>query len=246
MAIDPFLTGIASAGISSAAGLLGGFMNRGLSQRDAMQAQSEFALRQYRDQLKQGPRWEQQGLARAGINPMLPFAKGGAVGPTGFTPGIAPPINPGQDFGRAVSAGLSSAGDLARTTAGVQKTFAEISQIAASIKQTEASTSLTVQQKANAVAEQRRIFADEVLKIGQAVLNSEQVKNLEAHREVLNSQAAINKWLELSEKARSELQAAGVPLAEADADFYESWFGEFLRWIERSKAAINPFQKGLR
>lgn len=237
---------IAAAGVSSAAGLLGGFLNRGLSQRDAMQAQSEFALRQYRNQLKEGPRWEQQGLARAGINPMLPFARGGAVGPTGFTPSIAPAINPGQDLGRGVSSGLSSAADIARTQAGVKKTFAEVDQIASNIQKIQADTSLTVQQKANATAEERRIFADEVLKIGQSVLNSEQVKNLQASRELLGSQLAINKWIEISEKARSELQAAGVPLAQADEDFYKSTFGQFLRWLERSKAAINPFQKGLR
>lgn len=110
-----------AAGISSAAGLVGGFMNRGLSQRDLMQAQSEFALRHRRDELKFSPTWEMQGLRRAGINPMLPYSNGGAPNPSGFSPGIAAPINPGMDLAGSVSAGVSSAIDLFRTEAQVEE-----------------------------------------------------------------------------------------------------------------------------
>lgn len=225
---------VAAAGITSAAGLLGGFMNRGMSQRDAMWMQNEVA-RNYADwSAKHLPKAQMLGLKKAGINPMLPYANGGSPPIQQMTPSIAPAINPGEDLAQGVSSGVSSAIDLFRSEGQVAKMFAEIDNIVAN-------TGLTEQQTVNATAEQRRIFADEVLKIGQAVLNSEQVTLLQTNRELLESQIAINKWRELYEKSHSELAAAGVPLAEADAEFYQSRFGEFLRWLERMKDSINPF-----
>lgn len=232
---------LGAAGINSAAGLLGGFMNRGLSQRDAMQAQSEFAIEHRRKELLHSPEWEMQGLRRAGINPMLPYAKGGAPNPSGFSPGVTAPINPGQFLPQGVASGLSSAADFMRTEAQVKKTFADIDKIAAEIPGIHASTALTGQQRINAVAEQRRIFADEVLKIGQSVLNSEQLKNLQAQRNLLETEIAINAWREASEEAHAKLLASGIPLAQADSEFYESWFGKFLRYMEKGKDAVNPF-----
>lgn len=97
-------------------------MNRGLSQRDAMQAQSEFALRHQREQLLNMPKYELMGLRRAGINPMLPYANGGGPNVSGsFSPGIAAPINPGQDLAQGVASGVSSAIDLYRTEAQVEE-----------------------------------------------------------------------------------------------------------------------------
>lgn len=234
---------VAAAGISSGAGLLGGFLNRGRSQRDLMWDQAQVSEYLWDRQLRTGPEKEMEGLRRAGINPMLPYANGGSPAGAGglAMPGIAAAVNPGQFLGPSTSSGISSAIDAFRSEATVKKTFAEISQIGAQIKNIEASTSLTQQQKINAVAEQRRIFADEVLKIGQSVLNSEQVKTLQSQRDLLESQTAINKWTELTEEARSQMVQAGIPLAQADQEFYETVYGQFLRWLERTKDAVNPF-----
>lgn len=118
--MDPaWLTGGAAV-VNSAAGLLGGVFNRGLSQRDAMQAQSEFSLRHQRQQLKLAPGWEMKGLRDAGINPMLPFANGGkAAGGQGITPGIAAPVNPVAEAMQGVQAGIATALEVFRTMADV-------------------------------------------------------------------------------------------------------------------------------
>lgn len=111
---------VGAAGVSSAAGLLGGIMNRGLSQRDAMQAQSEFSLRHQRQQLKLAPGWEMKGLRDAGINPMLPYANGGSpAGGQGITPGIAAPVNPVAEAMAGVQAGIATALEVYRTMADV-------------------------------------------------------------------------------------------------------------------------------
>lgn len=239
---ESIFQGAGTAGISTALSLGAGFLNRGLSQRDAMQAQADIAHDAWKRRLLAGPISEVEGLRRAGINPLLRYGSGGSGLAPGYSmPGIAPAVNPGAFLSQGVASGVSSAVDLFRAEGQVMKNFAEVDKIASEIAQIQASTELTVQQKENAIADQRRIFADEVLKIGQSVLNSEQLKILDAQRDVLESQAAINKWVELSEIARAQLAEAGVPLAEADAAFYETLYGKFLRYLERTKDAINPF-----
>lgn len=114
-----WLTGGAAA-VNSAVGLFGAISNRGLSQRDAMQAQSEFGLRHQREQLLNMPRYEVMGLKRAGINPMLPYAGGGSnAGVSGMTPGITAPVNPAADAAAAIQAGIATALEVAKTLADI-------------------------------------------------------------------------------------------------------------------------------
>lgn len=44
--------------------------------------------------------------------------------------------------------------------------------------------------------------------------------------------------MEISERARSRLAEAQIPLAEADEEFYQGWYGEFLRWVGRHSAEV--------
>lgn len=161
---------------------------------------------------------------------MLPYAHGGTPPVQSLTPSIAAPINPGQGLA-GVPGAVSSAVSAYQAEAQVKKLFADVDKVVAE-------TGLVGQQTRNATAEERRIFADEVLKIGQSILNSEQVKVLQANEALLNSQAAINKWRELSEKYRSRLAEAQIPLAEADEEFYNTWYGEFLRWVGRHSSEV--------
>lgn len=233
---------VLAAGVSSAAGLAGGFLNRGLSQRDAMQAQSEFALRHQREQLLNMPRYEVQGLKRAGINPMLPYANGGGPSTSGsFTPGIAAPINPGFDLGASVGRGVSSAIDMKRTNSQVALQGSQVSEIAARINEINARTDLTKQQRENATVELRRIFADTMLKNAQGVLSSEQIKTLQAQRELIQSQAAVSKWTQLVEEARARMAKAGIPQAEGRAEIYSSAWGRFFQWLNEAGRSANPF-----
>lgn len=239
---ESLLQGAIGTGLSSAAGLLGGFMNRGLSQRDAMAAQNEFAMRAFRDQLKFGPRWEIMGLRNAGINPMLHYSKGhGGVNPNYALPAIAPPVNPGQFLPQGVEKGLSTAVDYMQTKSNIGKQAVEVQRLLAEIPQIEASTRLTDQQKEVAVAEARRIWADEQLKIAQSVLSSEEVKKLHANIDLIRSEIGINTWTEVYEKAHARMAELGIPIAEADAKFWASAYAQWLRAIEHTKDAINPF-----
>lgn len=248
---DPttWFSGPLSAGISSAAGLLGGFMNRGLSQRDAMQAQMEFAYENWKRQLLAGPTKEIAGLRRAGVNPMLAYAKGGAGPNASFAmPSIAPPINPGMDIQRALSSGVTSAIDLYRAEgqveqmgAAVRKMDKEIGKIDAEIAKINADTSLSEEQRKLAISNQHKAFAEEVLAFARANLTKDESDHLRANIAVLQSQEAINAWRALSEEAHARLSQAGVPRAEADEEFWDTLYGRFLRWVEHSKDAINPF-----
>ena len=236
-----------AAGINSAAGLLGGFMNRGLSQRDAMAAQSDFARKDFRWQNWYGPKFEQKGLKLAGINPMLRYGKGGSMTPASFNrPGIAQPINPGMYLAQSVGQGISSAIDAVRTGAQVEqmgeqarKLSAETDRIAYEINKIQADTTLSVAQRELAVANKHKAFADEVLSFARSSLTKDQSEQLQAHTKVLKTQAGINAFIKAREEAVAALRQADIPLAQADAAFYDTWFGQFIRYLDN---IVNPVQ----
>lgn len=116
--------------MNSAAGLLGMFGGRGKSERDLMWEQAkvgEWVRQKNLLGLQQSPGHVRLGLLKAGVNPMLPYANGGSgpVGAPGAMPSIAAPYNRMEPVMRGLQAGVSSALEVARTLADIDKKKAE-------------------------------------------------------------------------------------------------------------------------
>lgn len=179
--------------------------------------------------------WQVEDLRKAGLNPILAARQG--AGPA--LPGSVIPVQNvygGIDLGvgDAVNSGVSAfkaETERKKTDVEVEKIGQEVGKVVAEIANIRAATNLSVQQRENAEAELKRIFADTVIKNGQGVLASEQIK-------LVQSEVAINKWIAELEKARARLAQTELPRAIADEEIYNTAFGEVLKWIDRVRSSV--------
>lgn len=233
--MDPIISGALIGGLGQiGSGVLGVFGRRGPSERDLMWEQQKIS--QYSAQNL--PRYHVQGLKRAGLNPMLAVTQGL---PHAAFPGVAAPVDKYGGIAQAVGGAVHSGLEAYRASSEVAKRGVEIGRLTAEIANINASTELTMAQKQNANAELGRIFADTVLKNAQSAHESEKIKLVKENMDLIRSEVAINKWLEIVEELRVEMLRADIPYHEAGKDFYDSAFGRFMRWVEATKNAINPF-----
>lgn len=225
----------------SLAGTLASSAMRASGQRDAnaaniaiAQANREFQERSYKHRYQ----WQLEDMRKAGLNPMLSARLGAGDALHGS---VIPVQNVYGQFEAGVGDAVKSAVDIYRAdtekekvTQEVAKMGQEMVRIGEEVKKIRADTAVSQQERVNREAELRRIFADTVVKNAQGVLTSEQIK-------LVQSQVAINKWVEIIEQVQSEMAQAHLPRAEADEAFYSTAMGRFFRWIERAKDALNPF-----
>ena len=151
-------------------------------------------------------------LRAAGLNPIL-AAKGG------FSPGGTPSAAIAQvpNYGQAVASGLTSATDAGRAP----------SQVA-----------LAKQQKQVANAVEAKELANEKKVVSETDLNRTLGKESITRAAYYKAQEAAGVANARQTNAMARQTELGIPLAEADAEFYNTPAGKFLRWVERGSSAL--------
>ena len=221
--------------------MVGSYLSyRGAASANALNRQLARENREFQERAyKHRYQWTMADMRAAGLNPML-AATAGVSGsfPTGT---VIPMQNVFGHAGDSIGDAVSSAVDVFRAEtegrvrgAQVERLGADLTKIAVEVDQIKASTELTREQKDNAIAERQRIWADMFLKHAQVDLNEHQ-------RSLIQSEIAINKWSEIVERLSAEMMESALPRRLAEEDLYETAYGRFLHWLERSKDAINPF-----
>lgn len=209
------------AALGGGGSLLGGlsslFGSRGQSQADLMSLQLSTAQSMRRWELENGPALEMAGLRRAGINPMLRYGSGGSGVPMGgFTPTVAAPYNRFQGFadaiggiGESVSSAFRSFAGGERDTAETSRTRAEVAlRLPAEVARIQADTSLTYQQRKNAIVERGRILADTLLTEAQARLPAAQMEVFRAQIGLMGAQTVLAEWQQALTAAQSDVAGA--------------------------------------
>lgn len=223
MAIDPFFGSVASAGISSAGGLLGGFLSRpNHSQRDLMYIQNDI----WREQMGARYPLEVRSLRRAGLNPILavknsppPTSAGGAPHP--YT----------DPVGAALGKAASSAGQAVRQGMELDRIKAETKNIKEQNRQIRATT--------------ENIAANTALTTAKTVTEGLQPSVIEINNTLNTAKSARERQLLQKDMFDTAIRKQELSIAEKDAlvaqidiDMYESSVGEVSRWL--SNLGIQP------
>lgn len=226
---------IIGAGISSAAALAGsiggGFLSRAdHSQRDLIWEQMRANDWWWSKQLKEGPTRTMKGLRRAGLNPMIPFVNGAAVGGASSANVSVP--QPYEDpVGRGVSEGSRNSAKAVIDALMAERIDAETENIKETNRKIRAET--------------QNIASQTVLNSAKTASESVQPSLIESIRE-LNSAKTDSERQALQLKivetaiAKEELTAAerDAIIADIDIDMYGSTVGEVSRWLE--KLGVSP------
>lgn len=241
--------------ISAGASLLGGAVSA-FGQSRAQDRSEDFSREMYEYALLNGPSLEMAGLRRAGINPMLRYGSGGSG-----TPVSMPTMNFGNaygDLGSAISGIGSSAYGALTAEQNMEESRQRVSnmeidalRVAEETRRIRADTSLTWQQRENAVAEQGRILqqtllgvAEEQLRYAQENLSEAQAVQAAANVRLLNEQVTTERsrqlvlyWDQVIGAAEGALRDARRPEAEAERDLFDSAYGRFLVWLRETREA---------
>lgn len=218
--MDPIILGsIGAAGISSAADILGGFLSRpDLSQRDLMWEQQKLV----RWGLERNPRYQVEGLRRAGLNPLLAMTKGQVQGPAN----ISVPTPYEDPLGKAIGKAGASAVQAFRVYNEVERMRAETEniketnrKIRAEIANIAANTNLV---SAKAATE----FENPALQRSVTELNS---ARSDVERQNLKK-SVVETAIKQEELTMAEKDAL---IASLDVEFYESTIGEIVRWLKQ-------------
>lgn len=241
--------------ISAGASLLGGLFSARGSEIAASRSE-DFSREMYQYSLLNGPSLEMEGLRRAGINPMLRYGSGGSG-----TPVSMPTMsfqNPLADFGAGVAGAASSAfgtmkleQDIDESRQRIQHSTAEILRIGVDTSRIIADTSLTQQQRENAVAENGRILqqtalgvAEEFLRYAQSNLSDAQAAQAGAMVRLLGQQLSTEEartlmmgWQASTAQAETNIRWAEVPRAQREGDFFASPVGRVVMQMMQMREA---------
>ena len=236
--IGSLLTGGASAyGAYSA--------SRGASDAPAQQSammrqQYSYQKKFWKHQLRQGPTQELAGLRKAGINPMLAYAKASGAGPSPYSSGVSipAPVNQEALSGSLIASAGSSAAAAFRDLNTGQAAYAAASKVPSEIEQILATTQLTKEQQRTQIAEQQRIFEDQMLKIAQYNKITEEIKLLTDKGKLVRSMQSIAVWTESLEQAKAQAAQMGLAGAEMQATVNESAWARWMEYIKRSTGAV--------
>lgn len=216
---------LAAAGIQAGGGLIEAFGTQAESQGSLMRQQQEMQIDTAKALALNYPQWEVEGLKAAGIHPYLRYGKGG-TSPQIPNQSVSIPAASnkfgalGQHIGTLGTTAVETFGKLAAA----QRDLSTLDKIQAEIKQIEASTDLTKEQKYTEIARQRQLWADEFLKRSQAELSKEQ-------RKLVYTQNAQAQWEVIVSRNRAKLSELQIPQAQVEARIWQTSTAEFLRWL---------------
>lgn len=244
-----------SAIVSAGGSLLGGLVSARGAER-ASERSEDFSREMYQYALLNGPSFEMEGLRRAGINPMLRYGTGGQGTPVSM-PTMSFPNQYGG-LGEAITGGTASAFGAMRTEqeieesrSRVQNMTAEWQRIVQDTNRIVADTSLTQQQRNNALAEQGRIVqqtalgaAEEYLRYAQANLSEAQQAQAGAMVRLLGQELSteeqrtlLTQWQASVAEANAQSSWLGLPRERIDSEIYRSALGTWLREAFLSREA---------
>lgn len=232
--------------ISAGASLLGGAVSA-FGQSRAQSRSEDFSREMYEYALTHGPSLEMQGLRAAGINPMLRYGSGGSS-----TPVTMPTMSFGNAYGSlgdAISGAGSSAFSALTAQQGIEESRQRVSnmgveaiKIGEDTKRIIADTSLTLQQRENAIAENGRILqqtllgvAEEQLRYAQENLSEAQATQAYENAELLRRMQHTEDYRATATMWEAILRRAEVPQAEARGNLFDTAYGEFLVWLRESR-----------
>lgn len=239
MPIDPFFTGLAAAGVASAADIAGGFFSRpDQSQRDLMWegekiGRSNYYWKQAEDikLSRRLPSIQMDALRRAGLNPILGYTKGQLPqANTQFNASSAP-----QPYTDPMGAAVSRAGNSA------VKAFA----VANEIEKMRAETKNIIETNRQIRATTENIAANTDYVSAKAVSERENVGLITLQQELTSAKTDLERQNLQKQIIETAISKEDLTVAEKDAvvaaidiDMYSSTVGEVSRWLE--KLGISP------
>lgn len=235
--------------ISAGASLLGGAVSA-FGQSRAQNRSEDFSREMYEYALTHGPSLEMQGLRAAGINPMLRYGSGGSS-----TPVTMPTMSFGNAYGSLGDA-ISGLGSSAFSALTAQQSIEESEQRVENLRtdliktgheihQVIANTSLTNQQRENAIADHGRILQEQLVQLAEIELREAQasqnyaaVRQAEATIALLTEQATNEGYRTIGIAFANEIARNQADLSQLDNSYWMSLPGRIARGIMLGREAL--------
>jgi len=175
-------------------------------------------------------------MSNAGLNPILAYQQGGGPLPAGAQASTSQ-AQSAQGQGAQYTAGNigRDVGDLGVASA-VQgaRVSLEAKRQKEILHQMRSVTELNYEKGRTEAANQSYIHE-------QTEQVKEQIPSHSAQRELWKSTTAVNKLQAIINSAEAEIRKAGAISAKETQKIYQTWYGKFLRWIDETGRAVNPF-----
>ena len=164
-------------------------------------------------------------MRAAGLNPILAYRQGGGPIPSG-----------GQAAGMSYQAGNIGAAAPAAASSAINawRTGMEQKRQKELLYNMRSQTELNYERGRTEAAQQKLITEQANEVINRTPTHS-------AQQNLMRSQAAVNKLQEMINKAEVEIRRAGATSAKETQRIYQTWYGRFLRWVDETGRAFNPF-----